>query len=721
MAQEVFVPQDGKLVTWYSCGPTVYDVSHMGHARSYISFDILRRVISNYFGYDVFYCMNITDIDDKIIVRARQRYLLEQYKLEARTPEVILSDTQEAMKIFLKKLETEEDPDKKAMMDRMNISITAAIKNLEQKLASGTNKNDVEIAKERLFEDGKDILGKWLDTLKGSEVKDNSIFQQLPRQFEELYHKDMKALNVLPPDVLTRVSEYIPENVEYVEKIIKNGYAYESNGSVYFETSKFDQKDGHHYAKLVPEAYGDDKALAEGEGELASEGEKKNASDFALWKASKPGEPAWDSPWGKGRPGWHLECSVMASCILGQSMDIHSGGCDLKFPHHDNEIAQSEAYYDNDNWVRYFLHTGHLTIEGCKMSKSLKNFITIQDALQTYTSRQIRFLYLLHSWKDTLDYGKPTMEMAVQYEKTVNEFFFNVKDVLRNTPSVGVEGFDKWTQDEVELNKKYLETKAAVHEALCDSVDTKTALKLIKDLISVTHVYLNKKDNDKSRPNRRVIFYIASYITEILKVFGTIEDDESVGFPQGSDLTTNIEEMVMPYLTAMGDFREKVRQSARSAVSQGKDMLKACSDGIKDKGSMTVNEILKLCDDVRDVVLPELGVRLEDKEGRQPVIKLVDKETLRKEREEILKAEELKRLEKEKKAAAQAEKDKQKSIPPSQLFLHEIDKYSAFDEKGMPTHDKAGEPLSKSALKKLTKLYDAQDKKYQDYLKSQKQ
>lgn len=148
--------------------------------------------------------------------------------------------------------------------------------------------------------------------------------------------------------------------------------------------------------------------------------EKKSSIDFALWKCSKEGEPWWESPWGKGRPGWHIECSVMASIICGESLDIHTGGIDLKFPHHDNEMAQAEAYFNNSNWVRYFLHSGHLTIAGCKMSKSLKNFITIQDALKKYSARQLRLAFLLHSWKDTLDYSDNTMHMAIQYEKFLN-------------------------------------------------------------------------------------------------------------------------------------------------------------------------------------------------------------------------------------------------------------------------------------------------------------
>lgn len=159
--------------------------------------------------------------------------------------------------------------------------------------------------------------------------------------------------------------------------------------------------------QLVPEAYGNQGALEEGEGALSLDrtSDKRSPNDFALWKASKPGEPSWASPWGEGRPGWHIECSVMAAETLGRTLDLHSGGVDLKFPHHDNEIAQAEAYFGSHQWVNYFLHTGHLHIEGCKMSKSLKNFVSIRDALRQYSPALLRVAFLLHSWKDTLDYS----------------------------------------------------------------------------------------------------------------------------------------------------------------------------------------------------------------------------------------------------------------------------------------------------------------------------
>lgn len=222
----------------------------------------------------------------------------------------------------------------------------------------------------------------------------------------------------------------------------------------------------------MPEAFGDTSSLQEGEGDLSvseeKQSEKKSPNDFALWKCSKSGEPWWESPWGKGRPGWHIECSVMASAICGESLDIHTGGVDLKFPHHDNELAQAEAYFNNDHWVRYFLHSGHLTITGCKMSKSLKNFITIQEALKKHTSRQLRLAFLLHSWKDTLDYSDTTMDMAMQYEKFLNEFFLNVKCLVReNSKKTAFNSFKKWTEVEINLNNKFCRAKDQVHNALC--------------------------------------------------------------------------------------------------------------------------------------------------------------------------------------------------------------------------------------------------------------
>merc|ERR1719510_2865756 len=436
------------------------------------------------------------------------------------------------------------------MLQRLFEKMKTAVTNLEAAVTSGV-KEDVEAKKSELLSDSKDLFSDWLDKCHGSSVTENSIFSQLPKYWEEEYHKDMEALNVLPADCLTRVSEYVPEVVDFIEKIIGQGYGYESNGSVYFDVHHFDSKPNHHYAKLVPEAFGDTAALAEGEGDLsAAPTEKKSERDFALWKKSKPGEPSWESPWGAGRPGWHIECSVMASAILGSSMDIHSGGYDLKFPHHDNELAQSEAYYENDCWTRYFLHSGHLTIAGCKMSKSLKNFITIQEALKQNTARQLRLAFLLHAWKDTLDYSENTMGLAKSYEKTVNEFFLTVKHFMRSSPSTGVAAFNKWSTEEVELNRELESTKDKIHRALCDNIDTRSVLETIRELVTTSNAYIEKTRVTQVGVNRQLIKKVAAYITRIFDVFGLMAQNESIGFPSGTSESGDLETLVMPYLNS---------------------------------------------------------------------------------------------------------------------------------------------------------------------------
>ncbi|XP_071403162.1 cysteine--tRNA ligase, cytoplasmic isoform X1 [Centroberyx affinis] len=701
--KELFVPQSGNKVLWYCCGPTVYDASHMGHARSYISFDILRRILRDYFKYDVLYCMNITDIDDKIIKRARQNYLLDQYKEKQPEAAQILQDVLTARGPFRAVLAVTADPDKKQMLERLDAAVSAALQPLQAAMESKAAAEIVQAKAQVLLEQAKDMLADWLDHQFGSQVTENSIFSILPKYWEGEYHKDMDALNVLPPDVLTRVSEYVPEIVDFVEKIVSNGYGYESNGSVYFDTSKFDGSQQHSYAKLVPEAVGDQKALQEGEGDLSISAdrlsEKKSQNDFALWKASKPGEPSWDSPWGKGRPGWHIECSAMAGSILGESMDIHGGGFDLRFPHHDNELAQSEAFFENDHWVRYFLHTGHLTIAGCKMSKSLKNFITIKDALAKNTARQLRLAFLMHSWKDTLDYSSNTMESAVQYEKFMNEFFLNVKDILRSPTDITGQ-FEKWEAAEVDLNNCFYERKSAVHEALCDNVDTRAAMEEMRALVGQSNTYIASRKSAKLQPNRLLVESIAVYLTKMLMTFGAIEGSEPIGFPvggKGQDM--DLESTVMPYLKVLSDFREGVRKIARE---------------------QKVTELLQLCDVVRDDTLPDLGVRLEDHEGLPTVLKLVDKETLLRERDEKKKMEEEKKKKKEEAARKKQEQEMAKlakmKVPPCEMFRTETDKYSKFDETGFPTHDVEGKEISKGQAKKLRKLYETQEKLHNEYL-----
>ena len=571
--------------------------------RTYLTFDIIRRILRDYFAYDVMFVMNITDIDDKIIMRSNER---------------------------------------------------------------------------------------------------NVGFTELAREYENEFWYDMERLGIQEPDVVTRISEFIPECVEFIQRIIDAGYAYSSNGSVYFDVQKYQESPDHTYGKLVPENVGDPSATEEGEGALSSNAgqtDKRNQCDFALWKASKEGEPSWESPWGPGRPGWHIECSVMASDSLRDftgdgTMDIHSGGIDLRFPHHDNEIAQSEACLECQQWVNYFLHAGHLHIEGQKMAKSLKNFIRINDALERFTAGQIRLLFLGKKYNAPMEYSENAMSGAVEEEKKFREFFNNVKAFIRENSHK--ERLMKWGENEKDLMQSIMSAKRNVRTALLDDFDTPEVLRILRNLISKVNRYMV----ETSPPVTNVVRSAAEYVTYMFRIFGLIDPIPAIGYSLGQG-GLNTEDTVAPYMNTFTDFRSQVRFHA----SQG--------DSI---------EILDLCDKVRDEHLPELGVRLEDGALGEPAKwKLEDPEVLRREREEKQRVQ--KEKEEKKKAQQEAERKRQeeiearKKIPPSEYFKRMKDEeenplYTQFDEHGIPTHDKDGNSLAKSAYKKLKKEHQKQEKLY---------
>ncbi len=299
---EEFVPA-GDVVTMYVCGVTPYAESHVGHAMSYICFDVLRRFLE-YSGHRVRHIQNFTDIDDRIIARAERRG------------------------IDIKELTTE-------MTDR--------------------------------------------------------------------YLEEMRALNVMPAHVYPRATEEIPAMIDMIEGLIEKEYAYESEGDVYY---RVDNKE--HYGKLSHRTVESMLAGAR----VEPHEQKENPADFALWKAAKPGEPSWESPWGPGRPGWHIECSAMSLRYLGEQIDIHGGGEDLIFPHHENEIAQTEAYTGKVPFVRYWLHNSWVKAGEEKMSKSLGNFISIGEALEHWQPDAIRLWILTSHYRTPLVYTSEALSAA---------------------------------------------------------------------------------------------------------------------------------------------------------------------------------------------------------------------------------------------------------------------------------------------------------------------
>ncbi|WP_456464717.1 cysteine--tRNA ligase [Persephonella sp.] len=309
--KEEFVPINPGEVKIYTCGVTVYDVNHVGHGRSLIVFDMIRRYL-RYLGYNVKFVRNFTDVDDKIINRAKNECV----------PFTVIAD----------------------------------------------------------------------------------------RYIKE-YFQDAENFRIEPADVEPRVTTHIPDIIDFIQKLIEKGYAYEVEGDVYFSVRKFKE-----YGKLSKRSV--DELIA---GARVEPGEKKkDPLDFALWKASKAGEPAWDSPWGKGRPGWHTECCAMIFKHLGETIDIHGGGLDLTFPHHENELAQAEALSDKP-FARYWIHNGLVTVNGQKMSKSLGNYITLKEIYSKYEPDILRLLVLSVHYRSPLDFSWEKMEETKKaYERLKN-------------------------------------------------------------------------------------------------------------------------------------------------------------------------------------------------------------------------------------------------------------------------------------------------------------
>lgn len=316
-----FVPLEAGKVKMYVCGPTVYNYIHVGNARSTVAFDTIRRYFE-YRGFEVTYVSNFTDVDDKIIHRAKK---------EGVTP------------------------------------------------------------------------------------------QEIAEKYIAAFTADVEKLGVKPATKHPRVMHFMDEIVAFIEDLIAKGYAYESEGDVYFRVEK-----SENYAALANKTLEDLVLGASGRTDEET-ARKENPVDFALWKSVKAGEISWDSPWGAGRPGWHIECSVMATEILGDTIDIHGGGADLEFPHHTNEIAQSEAK-TGKTFANYWMHNGFVNIDNVKMSKSLGNFITVHDALETVDGQVLRFFFATQHYRKPINFSEKAVrdaEVNLKYLKNTYEQTFS--------------------------------------------------------------------------------------------------------------------------------------------------------------------------------------------------------------------------------------------------------------------------------------------------------
>jgi cysteinyl-tRNA synthetase/serine O-acetyltransferase len=376
--KEDFIPVTPGHVRMYVCGITVYDHCHIGHARSSIVFDVMRRYLK-YKGFQVTYIKNFTDIDDKIINRAKQEGI---------------------------------------------------------------------------------------------------AWDQVAQKYIQEYYRDMESLGVAKADVEPKATEHIPEIIDIVNGLIEKGYAYEVEGDVYFEIEKFSD-----YGKLSKRDLDDMMAGAR----VDVREKKRNPMDFALWKASKEGEPSWESPWGPGRPGWHIECSAMSQKHLGDTFDIHGGGADLIFPHHENEIAQSEAYSGRP-FVKYWVHNGFITVDKEKMSKSLGNFFTIKEILNKFDAEVIRFFLLSTHYRSPIEFSD---EQLRESEISIDRFYTTsarITDFLKQDHSR-----EKTTTDEKLLTDLLEKFRDKFSEAMDDDFNTALSIGHIFELIRVLNKYLDSK------------------------------------------------------------------------------------------------------------------------------------------------------------------------------------------------------------------------------------
>jgi cysteinyl-tRNA synthetase len=428
--KEEFVPIRPGKVSMYACGVTVYDYSHLGHARGAVVFDLVQRYFRRR-GYEVKYVRNFTDVDDKIINRAKEE------------------------------------------------GITAA---------------------------------------------------EVARKYIDAYQEDMKRLGVGRADVEPKATEHIREMIDVIKGLIAKGHAYVVDGDVYFRVASFKA-----YGALGKRNLDDLKAGAR----VEVDERKTDPLDFALWKSSKPGEPAWDSPWGPGRPGWHIECTAMGFKHLGETFDIHAGGKDLIFPHHENEIAQSEAF-SGKKFVNYWIHNGFVNINQEKMSKSLGNFFTIRDILDQYAAEVVRFFLLSTHYRSPIDFSDANLKDA---RAGLDRFYTMKEGILKfmagkKQPSVKpeevIESVDR------PLYEKILGMPKAFEEAMDDDFNTAFAIGLVYDVVREVNKFLAEIDQKREDAAYFILSAASESFNDIGRTLGLFTRDPEAWFKESRQAESKV-------------------------------------------------------------------------------------------------------------------------------------------------------------------------------------
>ncbi|MFQ5603317.1 MAG: cysteine--tRNA ligase [bacterium] len=438
--KETFVPLEPGKVKFYMCGPTVYDYIHIGNARAFVVFDVLRRFLQ-FLQYDVTYVMNLTDIDDRIIERA---------------------------------------------------------------------------------------------------IRDKIDTQQVTEKYTREFFEDLKSLGVLEADIHPKATEHVDEIIALINRLMERGMAYQVNGDVYFKVKAFAE-----YGRLSGKKIADLQAGAR----IEVDEKKQSPMDFALWKSQKPGEPAWDSPWGKGRPGWHIECSAMSMNYLGENFDIHAGGIDLVFPHHENEIAQSEGA-TGKTFVRYWLHNGFLEIDGDKMAKSLGNFKTVREVTQKYSGKVIRLYFLQKHYRGPIDFTKEGLESAKSAAARLKIFYQNLKKAVGDQEtSIARLDENNLNNEEKDFVNAIKNLQSELVSAMEDDLNTPAALSAFFDMVRESNKLLSKESFTDSE--QQILIWLQSEFDQLDTIFGIIDKNE-----QTQDLGL-IEELIQLLLDIRKELREE--------------------------------------------------------------------------------------------------------------------------------------------------------------------